>query len=176
MRCHLILLSRGPFQRELRTRHLVWKGARKFPTDLSNISRAPGRGLTRLATGSRAVFPLPCEHDAGRGVGGGWPGGTPLDGVYLFAVSLKVVDTCILLHTPDLENAQMGQSVSKRCFAGRERCDISHSGSVREVSGSPPGGVYGWPMGRGQNARGAGADGHGEGKGSQPGPRLINRS
>lgn len=55
------------------------------------------------------MFPLPCEHDAGVGVGGGRPSGTPLYGIDLFAVSLKVVDTRILLHTPDLENTQMGQ-------------------------------------------------------------------
>ena len=33
----------------------------------------------------RAVCPLPRQHDAGVGVAGGRPGGTPLDGVYLFA-------------------------------------------------------------------------------------------
>lgn len=43
------------------------------------------------------------QHDAGVGVAGGRPGGTPLDGVYLFAVCLKVVDTRVLLHTPDLQ-------------------------------------------------------------------------
>ena len=56
-------------------------------------------------TGVRAVCPLPRQHDAGVGVAGGRPSGTPLDGVYLFAVRLKVVDTRVLLHTPDLRDA-----------------------------------------------------------------------
>ena len=60
------------------------------------------RELSGTETGVRAVCPLPCQHDAGVGVAGGRTGGTPLDGVYLFAVRLKVVDTRVLLHTPDL--------------------------------------------------------------------------
>lgn len=45
----------------------------------------------------------PCEHDAGVWVAGGGPGGTPLYGVDLFAVSLQVMDTRVLFHAPDLE-------------------------------------------------------------------------
>ena len=62
------------------------------------------RLLLGTETGVRAVCPLPRQHDAGVGVAGGRPSGTPLDGVYLFAVRLKVVDTRVLLHTPDLRD------------------------------------------------------------------------
>ncbi|KAL0588122.1 hypothetical protein AAY473_039131 [Plecturocebus cupreus] len=49
-------------------------------------------------------LPLPCQHDFGVWVAGGGPAGAPLDGVDLFAVSLKIMDTHLLLHTPYLED------------------------------------------------------------------------
>lgn len=58
----------------------------------------------RTEWGPRALVALPCQHDVGVWVAGGRPGGTPLYGIDLFAVSLQVMDTRILLHTPDLDN------------------------------------------------------------------------
>lgn len=46
-------------------------------------------------------FP-PGEHDVGVGVARAGACGAPLDSVDLFAMSLEVVDTGILLHTPNL--------------------------------------------------------------------------
>lgn len=48
----------------------------------------------------------PGQHETGAGVVGARPCGTPLDGVDLFTVRLQVVDTCVLLHTPDLKRTQ----------------------------------------------------------------------
>lgn len=45
----------------------------------------------------------PGQHEACAGVVGARTCGTPLDGVDLFTVRLQVVDTRVLLHTPDLK-------------------------------------------------------------------------
>lgn len=45
---------------------------------------------------------LPGQHQVGIGVVGPGPRGAPLDGVDLLTVGLQVVDTRVLLHTPDL--------------------------------------------------------------------------
>lgn len=41
---------------------------------------------------------------------------------------LEVVDTRILLHAPDLENAETGHGVSERRFAAQDRCSIGPGG------------------------------------------------
>lgn len=56
----------------------------------------------------------PGKHDVGVGVVCAWPCGTPLDGVDLFAVGLEVVNTGLVLHTPDLwvEDEFTGQGLT----------------------------------------------------------------
>jgi len=66
-------------------------------------ARLPPRALSDPP--GRAAPRLPGQHEVGAGVVGPRPGGTPLDGVDLFAVGLQVVDTRVLLHTPDLYSA-----------------------------------------------------------------------
>ena len=46
---------------------------------------------------------LPCQYKIHVWVGSAWAGWAPLNGVDLFAVCLKVMDTCVLLHGPDLQ-------------------------------------------------------------------------
>ena len=48
------------------------------------------------------LFVVPGEYERCVGVGGAGPGGAPLDGVDLLTVGLQVVNTRVLLHTPDL--------------------------------------------------------------------------
>lgn len=50
----------------------------------------------------------PGQHEVGAGVVGPGAGRAPLDGVDFFTVGLKVMDTRVLLHTPDL--CQRGRS------------------------------------------------------------------
>lgn len=45
---------------------------------------------------------LPGEHDVSVGVICARAGGAPLDSVDFFAMSLEVMDTRLLLHTPNL--------------------------------------------------------------------------
>lgn len=44
----------------------------------------------------------PGQHEVGTRVVGAWACWAPLDGVDFFAVGLEVMDTWVLLHTPDL--------------------------------------------------------------------------
>lgn len=48
----------------------------------------------------------PGEHDVGVGVAGAGACRAPFDGVDLFTMSLEVMDTGFLLHTPNLEPEQ----------------------------------------------------------------------
>lgn len=50
----------------------------------------------------------PGQHEVGARVVGAWACWAPLDGVDFFTVGLEVMDTRVLLHTPDLR--QTGRS------------------------------------------------------------------
>lgn len=52
----------------------------------------------------------PGQHEVGAGVVGPGACGAPLDGVDFFTVGLEVVDTWILLHTPDLWQKKRGDN------------------------------------------------------------------
>lgn len=56
----------------------------------------------------------PGQHETSAGVVGARTCGTPLDGVDLFTVRLQVVDTRVLLHTPDLKQDTDSQSTPIR--------------------------------------------------------------
>lgn len=61
-----------------------------------------GRGAGRRVRVRTTRASPPGEHYVGVGVAGAGARRAPLDGVDLFAVSLQVVDTGLLLHTPNL--------------------------------------------------------------------------
>lgn len=52
----------------------------------------------------------PGQHEVSTGVVGARAGRAPLDGVDFFAVGLQVVDTRVLLHTPDLKRELLAVS------------------------------------------------------------------
>lgn len=56
----------------------------------------------------------PGQHETSAGVVGARTRGTPLDGVDLFTMRLQVVDTRVLLHTPDLKQDTDSQSTPIR--------------------------------------------------------------
>lgn len=73
---------------------------------------------------SVVVSRSPGQHEVSTGVIGSRAGGTPLDGVDFFTVGLQVVDTQVLLHTPNLKRHKTHKCVN--VTIGSRRSSMQH--------------------------------------------------
>lgn len=104
-------------------------------------------------THNRLVIVSPGQHEVGAGVVGPGACRAPLNGVDFFAVGLEVVDTCVLLHTPDLlESSNTFQKSQTRLRYSPKphlyvawtdlECHVIRAGGQQAASGIPLDGVH----------------------------------